>query len=60
MVRDVFGFNPKSYIPEELLMNLEIAMEESRHLTSDPYEMAHELGENISDFIREISSEFRY
>lgn len=60
MVRDVFGFNPKSYIPEELLASLEIAMAESRHLTSDPYEMANDLGENISDFIREISSDFRY
>jgi hypothetical protein len=35
-------------------------MEESKNLTSDPAEMAEKLGENISDFIREICSDLRY
>jgi hypothetical protein len=60
MVRDIFGFNPKSNIPEDFLKNLNIAMKQSSQLTSDPKKMATELGENISDFIREISYDQRY
>ncbi len=60
LVVSAFGFNPKAGIPEGFLKNLDHAMEESKNLTSDPAEMAEKLGENISDFIREICSDLRY
>lgn len=60
MVFDVFGFNPKSEIPEGFLKNLDTALGEAKNLTSDPLLMATELGENISEFISEISSDLRY
>ncbi|MDD4000387.1 MAG: RloB family protein [Bacilli bacterium] len=60
IVRNVFGFNPKSFIPEDFLEKLDIAMKQSSLITSDLKKMATELGENISDFIKEISRDLRY
>jgi len=55
-----FGFNPKTEIPEGFLDNLDWALAESKNLTHEPAKMADELGENISEFIREISTDSRY
>lgn len=52
LVKDRFGFNPKSSIPYNLLNNLEIALEESRYLPKSLEIMASEIGENISTFIK--------
>ena len=59
MVKDIFGFNPKSTIPLDLLDGLDEALKQSYYLTSKPEKMARELGENISDFIRELRMDYR-
>lgn len=60
MVKDLFGFNPKSMIPDFLLNGLPHALQQSPLLTSDPVKMAKEIGENIGDFIEELRRDERY
>ncbi|NLD27028.1 MAG: RloB domain-containing protein [Acholeplasmataceae bacterium] len=60
MVKDLFGFNPKSMIPDFFLNGLNNALKQSPLLTSDPVRMATEIGENIGDFIAELMQDVRY
>jgi hypothetical protein len=54
LIKNNFGFNPKTTIPRSLLDNLDYALEEARYLTKSLEEMAKKIGENISDFIRKL------
>lgn len=51
LVKNRFGFNPKTNIPANLLDHLEEALEESHYLPKSLAKMATEIGENISNFI---------
>lgn len=54
MVYDLFGFNPKSYVPYEIVEKVSVALSQAPYLTSDLEKMAFEIGENVSDFIKEL------
>lgn len=51
LVKNSFGFNPKTNIPISLLNNLNYALNESKYMTKSLHKMATEIGENISSFI---------
>lgn len=51
LVMNIFGFNPKSNIPYSLLEKLDVAIQESKHITKETNKMAYEIGENVSEFI---------
>ncbi|MCK9536775.1 MAG: RloB family protein [Bacilli bacterium] len=54
MVYELFGFNPKTTIPEDFVEKADIAMKQAAFLTSDLVKLATEIGENVSDFIKEL------
>ena len=54
MVFNLFGFNPKTTIPAAFVSEVETALTQSSCLTSDLICMATEIGENVSDFIKEL------
>lgn len=54
LVKNKYGFNPKTNIPASLLDNLDDALNESRYLTKSLEKMAIEIGENISSFVRKL------
>jgi len=59
MVKDIFKFNPKSTIPEYFINYIDIALNQSKYLTSSLEEMATKLGENIGNFIEELKIDER-
>lgn len=54
LVQDVFGFNPKTSVPAEIVEKVDVALVQAGFLTSDVEEMAYEIGENVSAFIKEL------
>ncbi|MCK9470996.1 MAG: RloB family protein [Bacilli bacterium] len=51
LVKNRFGFNPKTNIPASLLNNLKDALVEAKYLTKSLEKMATDIGENISSFV---------
>ncbi len=59
LVDTIFGFNPKSYIPNDFINHLPIAMQERYFLSTNLEELGDELGETVGDLILELQYDQR-